>query len=48
MKARQGMDLIVKQCHLLFKKEWISILAQHRYMRDALFTAEQQLLLAES
>ena len=39
-KARQGMDLIIKQCNRLFRMEWGHIVAQYNEMRDALYTAE--------
>ena len=41
------MDLILKQCNVLFKSEWGQIVEQYNNMRDAVFTAEQQLFLAE-
>jgi len=42
------MDLILKQCNLLFRQEWGFIVEQYNRMRNALFTAEQQLFLSEA
>ena len=41
------MDLILKQCNILFKEEWATIVDQYNEMRDSLFTVEQSLFLAE-
>lgn len=46
-KARQGIDLIMKQCSKLFKDEWISVVGQYNEMRDGLYTAELELFLSE-
>lgn len=47
-KARQGMDMILKQCNVLFREEWGRIVSQYNTMRDGLYTAEQQLFQAEA
>ena len=44
---KQGMDLILKQCNILFREEWGTIVNQYNEMRDSLFTVEQSLFLAE-
>ena len=41
------MDLILKQCNLLFKQEWGMIVEQYNTMRNQLYTAEQSLFLCE-
>ena len=48
MKAKQGMELILKQCKLLFKQEWVHIVDQYNQMRNSLYTAEQRLFLSEA
>jgi len=47
-KAKQGVELIVKQCRQLFKFEWHHILKQYKRMRNALYTAEHSLFLSEA
>ena len=47
-KARQGMDLILKQCNVLFREEWARIVFQYNTMRNGLYTSEQELFLAEA
>ena len=39
-KARQGMDMIIKQCSILFRNEWATIVDQHTTMRDGIYTSE--------
>ena len=44
---KQGMELILKQCNILFREEWATIVNQYNEMRDSLFTVEQSLFLTE-
>lgn len=34
------MDLILKQCNVLFKQEWGHIVDKYNNMRNSLYTAE--------
>ena len=42
------MDLILKQCNILFRKEWGLIVDQYNQMRNSLYTAETALFTCEA
>ena len=42
------MDLILKQCNMLFRAEWERIVFQYNTMRNGLYTSEQELFLVEA
>ena len=47
-KAKQGMQMMERQCHMVFRKEWLHLIDEYNDMRKAVHNAENKLALSQA